>query len=67
LSGPQLVIPHPVIARLVRAIQQRDVHRAKGLSRPADTGLLDYPHEAGNDGGEGIGFQFGLRAHCDQK
>jgi len=46
---------HPttvVIARLVRAIQRRDVHRAKGLSRPADAGLLDYPDEPGNDGVE---------------
>jgi hypothetical protein len=28
----------------------------KTLFRPADAGLLDYPHEAGNDGVEGSGF-----------
>jgi hypothetical protein len=47
------MIHHAVIARLVRAIQWCDVHRAKGFSRPADAVRLDYPHEAGNDGGEG--------------
>ena len=61
LSGKRPSLP-TVIARLVRAIQWRDVHRAKGLFRHADAWLLDYPHEAGCDGGEGTGFQFGLRA-----
>ena len=50
-----------------RAIQWRDVDRAKKDSfRPADAGLLDYPHEAGNDGVEGSGFQFELGARCNQ-
>ena len=31
-----------------------------------DAGLLDYPHEAGNDGVEGFGFQFGFSARCNQ-
>jgi hypothetical protein len=42
---------HIVIARFMRAIQRRDVHRAKGLFRPADARRLDNPHEAGDGGG----------------
>jgi hypothetical protein len=46
----------------MRVVQRRDVHRAKGLFRPADAGLLDYPHEAGNDDEEGTGSSFGLKS-----
>jgi len=56
-SGRSRHILPTVIARLVRAIQWPAVLRAKD-SCPADAGLLDYPHEAGNDGVEGLGFSF---------
>jgi hypothetical protein len=36
----------------MRAIQWRDVYRAKTLFRSADAERLDNPHEAGCDDGE---------------